>query len=671
MKCAINHRQVVIALSGGELVYFEMDMNGQLNEYTDRKEMGCEIICMALGSVPANEQRSRFLAVGLVDNTVRVISLDPTDCLSPLSMQALPASPESLAIVEMGLRSKSTKEPSNERLYLNVGLQNGVLLRTVLDHVSGDLSDTRTRYLGTRPVKLFTIRLQSNEAVLAISSRCWLLYHYQTRFHLTPLSYDLLEYASGFASEQCPEGIVAIAANTLRILSFEKLGNVFNSQTLPLEYTPRKFAIHPERGHIVSIETDHNALTAAAKKARRQQLAEEMVEMAVDENEQEQAAEQAAAFLANDLPENVFGSPKPGPGQWASVLRLYDPATSELLDKHEFEQDEAAFSMVLTRFNNYPDQWFVVVGVAQQMRLVPRQCTSGRLYVFRLTENACRFELMHVTPVEDSPNAMTAFQGRLVVGVGRLLRLYELGKRKLLRKSENKHIPNLIVSLHALGQRLYVSDVQESVFFVRYRREDNQMVIFADDITPRYVTASTLLDYSSVALGDKFGNLTIVRLPKDANDEVDDDPTGVKSLWDRGWMGGASQKIESIAEFHIGEVITSLQKGTLIHGLSECLIYTTLSGSIGIVVPFATAEDHDFFQNLEMHLRTENSPLCGRDHLSFRSYYYPVKNVIDGDLCEQFNLLPIAAQKAIAEQLDRVPSDVSKQLEDLRTQYAF
>lgn len=49
-----------------------------------------------------------------------------------------------------------------------------------------------------------------------MSSRTWLLYFYQNRFHLTPLSYETLEYASGFASEQCPEGIVAISVNTLR-----------------------------------------------------------------------------------------------------------------------------------------------------------------------------------------------------------------------------------------------------------------------------------------------------------------------------------------------------------------------------------------------------------------------------------------------------------------------
>ena len=76
-------------------------------------------------------------------------------------------------------------------------------------------------------------------------------------------------------------------------------------------------------------------------------------------------------------------------------------------------------------------------------------------------------------------------------------------------------------------------------------------------------------------------------------------------------------------------------------------------------------------QNLEMHMRAENPPLAGRDHLSYRSYYFPVKNVLDGDLCEQYNTLDPAKQKSIAEELDRTPAEVSKKLEDIRTRYAF
>lgn len=79
---------------------------------------------MALGNVAVGEQRSWFLAVGLQDNTVRIISLDPSDCLAPRSMQALPAAAESLCIVEMGVKDADSSEdsaPQQSSLYLNIG----------------------------------------------------------------------------------------------------------------------------------------------------------------------------------------------------------------------------------------------------------------------------------------------------------------------------------------------------------------------------------------------------------------------------------------------------------------------------------------------------------------------------------------------------------------------
>lgn len=665
MKCAVNQRQVVIALSAGELVYFEMDLTGQLNEYTERKAMPSEVACMALGSVPSGEVRSRFLAVGLADKTVRIISLDPSDCLSPLSMQGLPAQAESLCIVEMG------GETAGEgNLYLNVGLQNGVLLRTVLDPTTGDLTDTRTRYLGSRPVKLFRIRMQGSDAVLAMSSRSWLSYYYQSRFHLTPLSYEPLEFAAGFSSEQCPEGVVAISTNTLRILALEKLGAVFNQVSFPLEYTPRKFVVHSETGKLIILETEHNAYTEETKRQRRVQMAEEIQE-AAEKEEQEFAKEMAEAFLSEDLPEAIFGAPKAGNGMWASVIRVMDPVAGGTDHMLRLEQNEAAFSLALVKFSNQPDQQFLVVGVAKDLQLSPRQVADGYLYTYRVNDDLTKVELLHRTSVDEVPNALCAYQGRLLVGVGRMLRLYDLGKKKLLRKCENKYIPHQIVHITAMGQRVYVSDVQESVYFVRYKRQENQLIIFADDTHPRWITTTTTLDYDTAAVADKFGNISIVRLPPGVSDDVDEDPTGNKALWDRGLLSGASQKAEVASVFHIGETPMSLQKATLIPGGSEALVYTTLSGTIGVLVPFTSREDHDFFQHLEMHMRSEQPSLAGRDHISFRSYYYPVKNVIDGDLCEQYNSLEPAKQKSIAEDLDRTPSEVAKKLEDIRTRYAF
>jgi splicing factor 3B subunit 3 len=51
--------------------------------------------------------------------------------------------------------------------------------------------------------------------------------------------------------------------------------------------------------------------------------------------------------------------------------------------------------------------------------------------------------------------------------------------------------------------------------------------------------------------------------------------------------------------------------------------------------------------------------------------FYLLQNVIDGDLCEQYNSLEPAKQKSIASDLDRTPAEVSKKLEDIRTRYAF
>jgi len=672
VRCAVNQRQVVIALTGGELVYFEMDPSGQLNEYTERKEMTADVVCMALASVPTGEQRSRFLAVGLADNTVRIISLDVQDCLAPLSMQALPDSPESLCIAEMGgTEGRDGEAGVQGQLYLNIGLQNGVLLRTVVDQVTGDLSDTRTRYIGSRPVKLFRVHMQGGEAVLAMSSRTWITYYYLNRFHLTPLSYDTLEYAAGFSSEQCPEGIVAISTNTLRILALEKLGAVFNQVAFPLDYTPRKFMVHPESGMMIIIETDHNAYTEDTKAQRKLQMAEEMRE-AAGEDEQELANEMAEAFLTENLPESVFGAPKAGAGMWASCIRLMNPIDGSTVQLISLDQNDAAVSMALCKFPHMdPTSTFVLVGVARDYQLSPRSVAGGSVHVYRVVHGGQGLELIHRTPMDEIPYAIAPFQNKVLIGVGRLLRLYDLGRKKLLRKCENKHIPNMVVNIAVIGERIIVSDVQESVHWVKYRRGENQLVVFADDTTPRWVTTTCILDYATVAIADKFGNISLVRLPHNTNDDVDEDPTGTKSLWDRGLLSGASQKADCVTVSHLGETVLSLQKAALIPGGSDSLVYTTLSGTVGMLVPFTSHEDHDFFQHLEMHLRGENPPLCGRDHLSFRSYYYPLKNVIDGDLCEQYNTLDAAKQKSIAEELDRTPAEVSKKLEDIRTRYAF
>lgn len=62
------------------------------------------------------------------------------------------------------------------------------------------------------------------------------------------------------------------------------------------------------------------------------------------------------------------------------------------------------------------------------------------MFCFRVNPACTSLELVHKTTVDNVPTAICGFQGRVLIGIGRILRLYDIGKKKLLRKCENKVI---------------------------------------------------------------------------------------------------------------------------------------------------------------------------------------------------------------------------------------
>ncbi|KAG0000345.1 Splicing factor 3B subunit 3, partial [Modicella reniformis] len=546
VRAATNRQQVVIALTGGELVYFEVDESGNLSESHVTKEMPGNVTCLSIQPLPAGRRRVRFLAVGCDDNTVRILSLDSASCLEPLSMQALSSVPESLVMIDM---PDQLSEGSLTTLYLNIGLQNGVLLRTVLDQTTGQLSDTRTRFLGARGVKLFELNMAGNPAVLALSSRPWLSYQMQSRIHLNPLSYDILEFAASFSSEQCLEGVVAIAGNELKIFTIEKFGQVFNETAIPLTYTPRRFVVNPVHKSIAIIETDHQTYSAQEKKKK-------LKEHGIKDNAE------------NELDPAVFGHPRSVPGKWASLIRILNPSTGETTFRLDLEQNEAAFSVAVLNFAVEAGGLFLAVGTAADLTMTPKSLSSGFIHIYKFVNDGLSLEFVHKTPVEDVPYALLHFQGRLLAGIGRFLRIYDLGKRKLLRKCENRSLPTSIVTLHNQGGRIVIGDVQESVHYASYIAADNKIVVFADDKSPRWITCSAMMDYDTVAVGDKFGNFLVNRLPQKVSQEIDEDEAGSKSVG-KGYLHGAGHKLDLLAHYHVGDVLTSLAKTSFVAGGRE------------------------------------------------------------------------------------------------------
>ena len=220
-------------------------------------------------------------------------------------------------------------------------------------------------------------------------------------------------------------------------------------------------------------------------------------------------------------------------------------------------------------------------------------------------------------------------------------------------------MPSLSLSLSLSLSYLFSSSSRS-----RYSWDDHQIHAYADDVVPRYITSHAILDYCTVAGGDKFGNVFVCQLSDKASQAVEDDPTGGRALSGKG--EGCAYKLELACHFHLGDTVTAIQRAAMQPGGKEVLLYATVQGELGALVPVTSREDVDFLTALEMQLRQVHAPLCGRDHLSYRSSYVPVRNVIDGCLCEQFSQLSGDAQRKVGDEIERSPGEIMKKLEDMR-----
>lgn len=63
-----NKRQVVISLSTNELVYFELDPEGSLSEYQEKKTLSGKATCVSIAEVPEGRRRTPYLVSDAADS---------------------------------------------------------------------------------------------------------------------------------------------------------------------------------------------------------------------------------------------------------------------------------------------------------------------------------------------------------------------------------------------------------------------------------------------------------------------------------------------------------------------------------------------------------------------------------------------------------------------------
>lgn len=688
IECAsVNESQVIIALAGGDLIYFELDpVSGDMIEkVTKNLGLGADVSCLDIGTVQSGRSRSMFASVGFRDQTVKILSLDPSKLLAQRSSTALRARPHSVALQYMAASSGAADD-----IILTIGLDDGSSVRTSVDPITGGISASPTgRFLGARPVSVSRISIDSTTATLLLSSRPWISRPdtKSGKHIMAPLSYAPLDHGCSFSSESIKEGIVATSGQTLRILTVDSEGTAlgsedeaFNSNRVDLTYTPRQMCLlasgeGSKELVLAVVESDYNDYGKDRKddmgfdgSGTAKKNSDEGDGMDIDsddedkkdddDNDDEDDEEARATPIRGPVPDS--------PGNWGSCIRLLNPrAGCSLLDCIELKDNEAALCCASVRFHSKGGESMLAVGTVTEMTMHPLKHKESHIHLYQVI--GTKLQLLYRTKVDDGPVlALSHFQGRLLAGIGHTLRLYEMGKKQLLRKCELRGLPTMIKTLHGAGDRAYVGDLMKSMHFIRYDTSTNKLILVASDRVSRPVTCQELLDMNTVAVGDKFGNISVLRLPRDADARAVD-VSGTRALWDSSRDDG-TPKLETLCTYHVGEVVTGMTRASLVAGGSESLIYTTITGRIGALVPFTSRENVEFYCELEGILRNDAPRPTGREPQAYRSYYAPVKNVVDGDLCEFYAKLPFEEQKNIAESLNRNVGEVIKKLEDTRNE---
>ncbi|KAG0680909.1 pre-mRNA-splicing factor rse1 [Pichia californica] len=735
-----TNNQVAIALSSGDVVYFEVSPNGgsdALIEYSLHKEFNSSITSISIGDIPKGRIRAPFIVVTCKDSTVHILSTDPKNTLEVKFTGKLYGIASSTAQTSYISKIEDYDEYSDEDQlkslqiqkqvinYVHVGLQNGVYVRYELTN-EGELIKPNMKFIMACPLKIVCMKVtnKSGESMSLATINAFLTFFVVPQpnddIKLVPLPIaekfvesddenEEVEYSKTYGcavplhSADVPQGIILAHGDKLTIASIplfsivdekyqdvqfsviNKLQTLDNIESIPMRYTPRAICEHPDYKMSYIGCSDSN-ISSIFQNSKEKQNDEIMTYGNIEDDKHISNFEEAQIF---GYPENENSS--------CSCIHVYSTENSaigqtiELLDSQSICRISTA---MLEHEGNVGD--YLLVSTIKMLNPKKGMKIHGECYirVYHIEEDGS-LKYLYNTEFSHPVLAMRSFQGRVVVGFGDEIGIYELGKLQMLRKSGLKMGVNgvtNIVDIQTSGFRLYVSDIRSSVQIVVYDINSNILVQLVDDTINRHITRSLILDHDTVIVGDKFGTLTVLRNP------IPDLEVEKFQQMNKKIRGGVNYnntwndriKFDMLMSFYVGDVITGLFRGKIGIGGEEVVLYTGINGTIGSLEAMKTIKEVNFFIELEKLIRKvlqglnigeskqhdskiENNSLMivDRDILKFRSYYVPKKSCIDGDVVEEFFNLDEKMKILIATQLERSVQQVEERIIEIRNRVGY
>jgi len=308
--------------------------------------------------------------------------------------------------------------------------------------------------------------------------------------------------------------------------------------------------------------------------------------------------------------------------------------------------------------------------------LVERQAASDAPWKLVLTERLS---------FPESIGDLCRVGRHLVVAHGNRLALYthtRCGWRPLTVSKRALASPIVALTAHEALCRIFVASLHHGISLFKYYVQENRLVLVAEDMQRRWIHRLQLLDADTVVAADKFGSIAVLRLPVESSAAIEDDPSYGRLAERYGASPESARpfvaRLMPECSVHVGSVVTSLH--VFGYGAAtdpdatpasaprswteaEAILYGTVSGGFGMLIPFRTRAEWDIVQRLERELHLFWAKCCAPGHtmdathtrnllhasvLRFQGRIEPTRHVVNGHLCGLFALLDPETQRSIA-----------------------
>jgi len=280
---------------------------------------------------------------------------------------------------------------------------------------------------------------------------------------------------------------------------------------------------------------------------------------------------------------------------------------------------------------------------------------QGRILLFKYDQDNNELQLFSETLVKGAVYSVGNLKGNLVAAINNQVSVYKLNLDsdiKLVQET-TKYGNVIIVHMKVYEDKILIADLMRSMSVYKYKEKEGLLEEESRDYNPNWMSACEVIDAETYIGSENFNNVFVCQRQsiRDGSDTT----------------AYAAERMEEVAMFNVGDLINCFQRGSLVMDSvvetelktrhSESLLYGTVTGSIGMILPIEE-ESFEFLSRVEKKMEQQKEGIGGLRHEKYRSFRScrrieesPKKNVIDGDLIESLLDLPAELKRKIVEGL--------------------